>query len=69
MIEVRSGNKVSHISAIHVIKDGKELTITAVYRKDRLVWQMAVAEVRSCFAEGYWIDDQPWTDELCWKNY
>lgn len=68
MINIRKGDSVLQTSEIHVIQNGVELTITAVYRKDKLLWQITVDTVNSCFAEGYWIDAQPWTDELCWKN-
>lgn len=42
----------------------REQTIAAIYKGSILVWQA----VRSCFGNGYWINEKPWSNEEGWKN-
>lgn len=39
-----------------------------IYVKDTLVWEL-LSEVLSCYANGYWIDDQQWTDDTQWSDF
>ena len=56
-----------------VFKNGKEIVevyrgkkeILEIYRGKTIVWQM----IRSCFGNGYWINDRPWLNTDGWKNY
>lgn len=55
-----------------IIKNGKEIieiyrgknSINEIYRGKMLVWQVA----RSCFGNGYWINEKPWINTDGWKN-
>lgn len=38
--------------------------IAYVYYGGKLIWQSIV----SCFAKGFWINEQPWSDTSAWKN-
>jgi hypothetical protein len=38
--------------------------IMEIYYGKRLVYQA----IRSCFGNGYWINDKPWLNEDAWKN-
>lgn len=58
-----------------IYKDGKAITsihkkdnyITAVHKGSRLVWEL-LTETQSCFANGYWMDEFPWTDDQAWVD-
>lgn len=41
--------------------------IKAVYAGQHLVWTKD-SQILSCYANGYWIDEYPWTDNTPWKN-
>lgn len=51
-----------------------QLQINAIYFGKTLVWELKTTppeepdydELNSCYAQGYWIDDYPWTDEDSW---
>jgi hypothetical protein len=55
-----------------IIKNGKEIieiyhgknSINEIYRGKMLVWQVA----RSCFGNGYWINEKPWVNTDAWRN-
>ena len=55
-----------------IIKNGKEIVevyrgvnpIVEIYHGKTLIWQI----VRSCFGNGYWINDRPWLNADGWKN-
>lgn len=52
------------------IYHGKNKVI-AVYKGSTLVWSLQQTvddDILSCFANGYWIDENPWTDELSWND-
>ena len=42
--------------------------IVAVYSGSKLVWEKtpSIVEIQSCFAKGYWDDQNPWTDDAAW---
>lgn len=48
-----------------VYSESKE--ITAVYSGLKLVWQK-FNTVLSCYYNGYWIDEYPWTDDTPWVD-
>lgn len=39
--------------------------VLSVYTQGQLVWSN---EIPSCFANGYWIDTYPWTNNTPWYN-
>lgn len=41
--------------------------IIAVYSGLKLVWSL-INDVASCYANGYWIDENPWTDDTSWVD-
>lgn len=41
--------------------------IVAVYSGYKLVWSK-INDLLSCYANGYWIDLNPWTDNTGWKD-
>ena len=45
-------------------------TIIAVYKGLRLIWRKVVdiVDTLSCYFNGYWIDEYPWTDNTGWKD-
>lgn len=44
--------------------------IVEVYKGLRLVWRKVneIIDNLSCYANGYWIDQYPWTDNTPWKD-
>lgn len=58
------------ISAIRV--DG--FTVLAIYMRGRLIWPNKGSEdsneeeILSCYFNGYWIDEYPWTDDTSWTD-
>jgi len=40
------------------------IAIAYVYRGAVLVWQA----IRSCFGNGYWINDKGWINDNAWRN-
>ena len=41
-----------------------------IYVNGQLIWPIEIPEYDlSCFAFGYWINENPWTDSLGWNNY
>ena len=43
------------------------IEIVRVYSGTNLVWSK-IREFLSCYANGYWIDQYPWTDNTPWKD-
>lgn len=41
-----------------------EISIAYIYKGATLVWQM----IRSCFGNGYWVNEMQWSNEDVWKN-
>lgn len=60
MIYKNIDNKQREVTGVYF----GEKVITAVYKGSRLVWQA----IRSCFGNGFWINDKPWIDTDAWKN-
>ena len=43
--------------------------ILSVYTQRQLVWpEQIINKVLSCYFNGYWEDDNPWTDETYWVD-
>lgn len=47
--------------------------VLSIYMRGRLVWAPEVPgddgeTILSCYFDGYWIDEYPWTDDTPWKN-
>ena len=59
---IRKGN--SKIIAMYL--NGQK--ILSVYTQGQLVWpeEEIINEILSCFYNGYWIDEYPWTDDTPW---
>lgn len=61
---IRKGN--SKIIAMYV--NGQR--VLAVYTQGQLVWPeneiIDNDDILSCFYNGYWIDEYPWTDDTPW---
>lgn len=45
-----------------ISSENKEMS--AVYVGDKLVWEAG----RCCFSKGLWLNEQPWKNELGWKD-
>ena len=45
-------------------------SIGAIYKNGIQIWPIAhkAAMILSCYYNGYWIDEYPWTDETAWKD-
>ena len=41
--------------------------IVKVYSGLKLVWSK-ITDILSCYANGYWIDTNPWTDDTSWTD-
>lgn len=41
--------------------------ISFVYRKGRLIWNLEDL-IKSCYSNGYWLDEYSWIDDLSWKD-
>jgi len=45
--------------------------IQSIYKGYRQIWgklKESVKKILSCFFNGYWIDEYPWTDNTPWKD-
>ena len=49
---------------IEIYHGVEQTPIMEIYRGKRLIYQA----IRSCFGNGYWINDKPWLNEDAWKN-
>lgn len=64
--------KFDEIESMHI----NGLNIIAVYMRGRLIWPIKPKDdedipddiVLSCYYNGYWIDEYPWTDETSWVD-
>lgn len=45
----------------------KNKPIINVYMKTRLIWSNVLTSISSCFYNGYWDDNSPWTDDTSWE--
>lgn len=61
MIYINS-RPVSVIAAKDASMDARMIAL--VVMEGRIVWQI----IRSCFGQGYWIEDRPWLDDDTWKD-
>ena len=46
----------------------EDKSIAEVYYNGRLLWPLSGGngDLLSCYANGYWIDEYPWTDDTPW---
>lgn len=61
--------KSKPISSIYI----KGRAIQTIYYKGKIVWikkseENIDDEILSCYYNGYWIDEYPWTDDTPWKD-
>lgn len=47
--------------------------VLGVFVRGHQVWPDIIIDpdddlIHSCFARGYWINEEPWTDNYGWKN-
>ena len=43
--------------------------ILAAYMHGHLIWpEEIINNILSCYYNGYWIDDYPWTEDTPWKD-
>lgn len=49
---------------VTLYRTGKK--IQTIYKGIRLIFQGI--DVRSCFGEGFWINEKPWINNEIWKN-
>lgn len=41
--------------------------IKLILNKNRELWEESTGTL-SCYANGYWIDEYPWTDDTSWTD-
>jgi hypothetical protein len=41
--------------------------IIKIYIGSKMTWEK-ITELMSCYANGYWMDEYPWTDNTPWNN-
>lgn len=56
---------VNNHNITDIYAENKE--IVEVYSGLYLVWSK-LKDLLSCYANGYWIDQYPWTDNTPWKD-
>ena len=45
--------------------------IKSIFKGYRQIWsnvKKSVKKILSCFFNGYWMDEYPWTDNTSWKD-
>lgn len=61
-------NKTNKILEMHI--DG--YSILSIYMRGRLIWapeqENPDETILSCYFNGYWIDEYPWTDDTSWTD-
>lgn len=47
-----------------------EQSIAAIYKNGVMLWPIGKEGdmILSCYYNGYWIDEYPWTDETSWQD-
>lgn len=44
-------------------------SVLSVYTQGQRVWpEETIKEILSCYFNGYWIDEYPWTDDTPWTK-
>lgn len=50
----------------------QNIPIVKVYYGKQLQWELKkeppITEILSCYYNGYWIDEYPWTDDTSWTD-
>lgn len=60
MIKIKNGQIVAmYINGQNVL---------SIYIQGQLAWTKKIIKILSCYNNGYWIDEYPWTDDLSWKD-
>lgn len=59
MIKIKNGQIISmNINGYKIL---------SVYTQGQLVWaKKTINKILSCYNNGYWIDEYPWTDNTFW---
>jgi len=59
------GNKYN----LNKVRYGKQ-SIAAIYKNGVMIWPIGKEGdmILSCYYNGYWIDEYPWTDETSWQD-
>jgi len=54
---------------LNKIRFGKD-SIAAIYKNGIMIWPIGKQGemILSCFYNGYWIDEYPWTDDMPWQD-
>lgn len=47
---------------VSLFRNGKP--IQAIYKGGHLLWMA----IRSCFGNGFWVNNKPWLNDEAWKN-
>jgi hypothetical protein len=61
-------NATNNILALHI--NGYD--VLSIYMRGKLVWapesENPDETILSCYFNGYWIDEYPWTDDTSWTD-
>lgn len=55
------------VTGISLFKEGVLHVITSVSLGAKLLWEFA-GNIASCFSNGYWDMDEPWTKDEPWRD-
>jgi hypothetical protein len=61
-------NATNNILALHI--NGYD--VLSIYMRGKLIWapesENPDKTILSCYFNGYWIDEYPWTDDTSWTD-
>jgi len=61
-------NATNNVLALHI----NGYNVLSVYMRGKLVWAPETENpdetILSCYFNGYWIDEYPWTDDTSWTD-
>ena len=61
-------NATNNILSMHI----NGYNVLSIYMRGRLVWapesENPDETILSCYFNGYWIDEYPWTDDTSWTD-
>ena len=60
---IRLGNK-ELTGKYRFSPSGRTYIVTKIYRGVNLVWSL----IRSCFGNGFWVNEMPWINDDAWGN-
>lgn len=60
--------KINNKNVIAMYINGQ--SVLSVYTQRQLIWTIKeiIDEILSCYYNGYWIDEYPWTDDTSWSD-